>query len=92
MGVPVITLLGRTAAGRAGSSILQNVGLPDLIAKSPENLIQIASTLAADTARLTDLRSTLRAKFQSSPLMNFPKFARDMEAAYHQAWKTWCAR
>jgi len=91
MGVPLITLPGQTAIGRAGVSILQNVGLPDLIAKSPDDFVKSAANLAADTARLTNLRSTLRAKFQSSPLMNFPKFAADMEAAYRQTWKTHCA-
>ena len=34
MGVPVVTLAGRTAVSRAGVSILSNVGLPELIAET----------------------------------------------------------
>ncbi len=90
MGVPVITLLGQTAAGRAGSSILQNVGLPDLIAKTPDEFVKIAANLAADAPRLADLRQFLRARIESSPMMNAKKFARDIEAAYRNVWSVWC--
>lgn len=91
MGVPIVTLTGRTAAGRAGASILQNVGLPELIARTPQQFVEIAADLAADSARLAHLRQTLRPQFESSPMMNATQFARDMEAAYRQMWQTWCA-
>ena len=51
MGVPVITLTGRTAVGRAGASILSNLGLPELIAETPEQYVAIAVELAADRER-----------------------------------------
>ncbi len=73
MGVPVITLLGQTAAGRAGASILQNVGLPDLIAKTPDEFVKIAANLAADSPRLADLRQSLRGRIESSSMMNAKK-------------------
>jgi protein O-GlcNAc transferase len=86
MGVPVITLPGRTAAGRAGQSILANVGLPELIASSEDQFIEIARELANNRARLKELRSTLRDRLRASPLMNFPQFARDFESALRQIW------
>src|SRR5205085_11002513 len=43
MGVPVITLAGQTIAGRAGASQLTNLGLPDLIAHTPDKFIRIAT-------------------------------------------------
>ena len=52
MGVPVITLAGRTAVGRGGVSILSNVGLPELIAETPEQYVDIAVDWAANLARL----------------------------------------
>ena len=39
MGVPVVTLSGETAVGRGGRSILSNIGLPELIAETPEEYL-----------------------------------------------------
>jgi predicted O-linked N-acetylglucosamine transferase (SPINDLY family) len=91
MGVPVVTLTGKTAAGRAGLSILSNLGLSDLVAHSPEQFIQIAGNLALDLPRLARLRWTLRERMRQSPLMNSQRFARNMEAAYREMWQRWCA-
>jgi predicted O-linked N-acetylglucosamine transferase (SPINDLY family) len=90
MGVPVITLAGKSAVGRAGLSILSNVGLRELIARSQDEYVQIAIALARDIPRLTDLRSTLRSQMQASPLMDANPFARNIESAYRQAWRKWC--
>ena len=87
MGVPVVTLAGNTAISRGGVSILNNINHPELIAKSTEQYVQIAVNLAKDRQRLTQLRSTLRDEMQSSPLMNAPQFARDMEVIYRQIWR-----
>jgi predicted O-linked N-acetylglucosamine transferase (SPINDLY family) len=92
MGVPVVSLVGRTAVGRGGSSILSNIGLPELIAQTPQQYVEIAMGLAADLPRLTELRRTLRPRMQASPLMDAPRFARNIEAAYRQMWRNWCAK
>jgi len=89
MGVPVITLVNQTPAGRAGLSQLSNLGLPELIARTPEQYIQIAADLANDPPRLAELRRTLRSRMQASPLMDAPRFARNIEAAYRQMWRNW---
>jgi predicted O-linked N-acetylglucosamine transferase (SPINDLY family) len=91
MGVPVVSLVGRTAVGRGGASILSNVGVPELIARTPEQYVQIATDLAKDLPRLAELRRTLRGRMQASPLMDAPRFARNVEAAYRQMWRNWCA-
>ena len=92
MGVPVVTLPGDTAVSRGGKSILTNVGLPELIANSPDAYVEIATTLAKDLRRLSTLRASLRTSLQNSPLMNAPQFAREIESLYRQAWQTWCSR
>ena len=56
MGVPVVSLAGQTAVGRGGLSILTNVGLPDLAARSEEGFIRLAHELANDLPRLVNLR------------------------------------
>jgi len=90
MGVPVVTLRGRTAVGRAGSSILCNIGLPELIAQTPRQYVQIATALAGDLPRLAELRRTRSVRMGTSPLMDARKFARNTEAAYRRMWRTWC--
>jgi protein O-GlcNAc transferase len=91
MGVPVITLCGQTAVSRGGVSILNNVGLPELIADNTGQYVRIAAGLAADLPRLDRLRSGLREKMRLSTLMNAPRFARNIEAAYRRMWQNWCA-
>jgi predicted O-linked N-acetylglucosamine transferase (SPINDLY family) len=90
MGVPVVTLAGRTAISRGGVSIISNVGLPELIAQTPEQYVEIAAGLSRDLDHLAKLRTRLRAQMQASSLMDAPQFARDIEAAYRYMWREWC--
>jgi protein O-GlcNAc transferase len=92
MGVPVVTLAGQTAVGRSGLSILSNIGLPELVAKTVNQYIEIAKALATDPARLKTLRSELRSRMSASPLMDSAQFAIDIEQAYRMMWKQWCAK
>lgn len=90
MGVPVVSLAGRTAVGRGGLSILSNIGLPDLVARDADQYVRIAVRLAADRPRVAELRATLRERMQKSPLMDARRFARNVEAAYREMWRQWC--
>lgn len=92
MGVPVITLVGSTVVGRAGLSQLTNLRLPELIAHTPDQFIQIACALAQDLPRLAHLRATLRAQMEQSPLMDAPTFTRHLETLYRQIWQQWCEK
>jgi predicted O-linked N-acetylglucosamine transferase (SPINDLY family) len=91
MGVPTITLVTtKTTFGRAGWSQLCNLGLKELAAQSPEEYVALAADLVADLSRLQKLRGTLRQRMQQSPLMDAPRFARQMEQAFRQMWHKWC--
>src|SRR5262249_31125231 len=69
MGVPTLTLVGRTVVGRAGWSQLCNLGLKELAAETPGQFVALAARVAADLPRLQELRATLRQRMQQSPLM-----------------------
>jgi predicted O-linked N-acetylglucosamine transferase (SPINDLY family) len=90
MGVPVVTLVGSTVVGRAGLSQLMNLGLPELVGHTPEQFVEIAVRLANDLPRLAAMRATLRERMVASPLMDSPRFARNLEGIYRQAWQRWC--
>ena len=87
MGVPVVSLLGRTTAGRGGNSILNNIGLGELVARTPEDYVRIAS----NWRRLVELRPTMRKRMQASPLMDQSGHASEVEAAYRRMWEIYCA-
>lgn len=91
MGVPVVSLARELPVSRGGMSVLTTVGLPDLVAKSEDDFVGIASRLAQDLPRLAELRATMRARMQSSPLMDAGRFARGIEAAYRTIWQRWCS-
>ena len=91
MGVPVVSLAGKTAAGRAGLGLLAAVELSELATKSPDDFLQTAKELASNLPRLTELRQTLRPRMEASALMDAPRFARNIEAAYRAMWRRWCA-
>jgi predicted O-linked N-acetylglucosamine transferase (SPINDLY family) len=86
MGAPVVTLAGHTHLSRVGVSLLHNVGLSNLVAQSREEYADIAVSLAADKARLRDLRGSLRDRMLNSPLMDAAGFTRDVELAYQQMY------
>jgi predicted O-linked N-acetylglucosamine transferase (SPINDLY family) len=90
MGVPVITLAGSAYASRAGVSLLTNVGIPELVARTPEEYISIAVNLAADLTKLQSLREHLREMMRRSPLCDANKFTANLESCYHKMWETWC--
>jgi len=91
MGVPVVTLMGQTHISRVGVSLLQNAGLPEPVAQSPEEYLKIASDLAGNPTRLAELRATLRDRLKSSPLLDAKRFTSEIESAFRQMWSIWCA-
>ncbi|HEY8748673.1 MAG TPA: tetratricopeptide repeat protein [Tepidisphaeraceae bacterium] len=92
MGVPVVSLVGQTAVGRAGWCQLTNLGLPELVARTEAEFVEIALSLANDLPRLAELRAGLRSRMERSPLMDVRTFARAIESAYREGWRAWCAK
>jgi predicted O-linked N-acetylglucosamine transferase (SPINDLY family) len=90
MGVPVVTLPGEMPISRAGLSLLSTIALGELAASSADDYVRIAASLAGDLASLAEHRAALRARMQASPLMDAPRFARNVEAAYREMWRAWC--
>lgn len=92
MGVPVVSLVGRRNLGRAGLSILSNVGLADFAAPSVDAYVDLAIKTAEDKPALAALRAGLRTKMQASPLLDAAGFTRKVEAGFRDMWVEWCRR
>ncbi|MFZ6692466.1 tetratricopeptide repeat protein [Undibacterium sp. SXout20W] len=92
MGIPFVTLADRPPVGRIGSSIAGAAGHPEWIAYSEMEYAEKVLSLAYDTNLLQHLRKNMRADLMKSPLMDEALFARDVENAYRQMWRIYCAK
>jgi protein O-GlcNAc transferase len=90
MGLPVVTLAGGTSVGRGGVSILTHLGLPELIARSEEQYIDVAVALASDPSRIAELRQGLRGRMRASPIGNPRQLVREIENNFRSMWQGWC--
>jgi protein O-GlcNAc transferase len=90
MGVPPITLLGEFMVGRWTASILRSLKLDNFVARSPDEFVGIAQTLAKDLDGLAQLRKGLRERVISSPLCNSGQKAKHMQRLYRAVWRRWC--
>jgi protein O-GlcNAc transferase len=90
MGVPVLTVAGQHSASRVGISILNAIGLPDWIAKSEEELPALAMRKLEKPEAIARLRAELPGRMRASPLMDGPRFTKNLEIQYRRAWRRWC--
>lgn len=81
-GLPVLTQVGHTFAGRMAASLLDAVGLPELITHDAHTYEQLAFTLATQPEQLKVLRERLSRNRLSAPLFNTRRFTRHLERAY----------
>jgi predicted O-linked N-acetylglucosamine transferase (SPINDLY family) len=82
MGVPVVTLAGSRHASRTGLTLLTNCGLGELVTQSPEEYLELAVRLAEDFGRLAVLRTGLRERMASGPLLDAARVTLEVERAY----------
>jgi protein O-GlcNAc transferase len=86
-GLPLLTCAGGAFAGRVAGSLLQSVGLPELIKHSlPENEA-LALDLAKDRRLLSGLRARLAANRGTAPLFDTERMRRSLESAYQAMWQ-----
>jgi protein O-GlcNAc transferase len=81
-GLPVLTCIGATFPGRVAASLLQSVGLPDMVTTTPDDYEALALKLAGDGALLSEMRQRLGRNRLTYPLFNTDRFARHIEQAY----------
>lgn len=85
-GVPLLTLQGATFGSRVAASLLQAVGLPELITGSLPDYESLALELGTNRARLRQLRQQLELQRTACPLFDTVGFTSDLESAYLTMW------
>ena len=83
-GLPVLTCAGETFAGRMASSLLQAIGLPELITSTPAQYEDLAVALGLDAQRMAELKQKLAANRLTTALFDTRLHTRNLEAAYIQ--------
>jgi predicted O-linked N-acetylglucosamine transferase (SPINDLY family) len=81
-GLPVLTQVGATFAGRVAGSLLTAVGLPQLVTETPEQFRRAAIDLALDRAKLEAIKDELAAKRLAAPLFDTTSYTRGLERAF----------
>jgi predicted O-linked N-acetylglucosamine transferase (SPINDLY family) len=87
MGVPVVTCVGSTFAGRVAASLLTAIGLQETITSSLADYEELALRLAQDPQFLNRLRARLAANRDRRPLFDTAGFTHHLEAAYKTMWR-----
>ncbi|WP_247874479.1 tetratricopeptide repeat protein [Azospirillum sp. TSH20] len=85
-GLPVLTVLGRSFAGRVAASLLHAVGLPELAVSDWDAYEAMARRLAGQPAELAALKLRLEQARATAPLFDTGRFTRSIEAAYATMW------
>jgi len=86
-GLPLLTLLGNTFTSRVAASLLNAVGLPEFIARSPAEYEELALRLAQQPTLLASLRGRLGDNRLTQPLFDSGLYARHLEKAYTTMWE-----
>jgi protein O-GlcNAc transferase len=86
-GLPVLTCIGNAFPGRVGASLLQAVGLPELVTSTLAEYEELALTLARNPERLAAIKEKLMRNRDTEPLFDTARFTRDLESAYIAMWE-----
>ena len=81
-GLPVLTRIGETFAGRVAASLLNAIGLTELIASTPQAYEALAIELATNAEKLAALKRKLANNRLTTPLFDTGLFTKHIEAAY----------
>jgi predicted O-linked N-acetylglucosamine transferase (SPINDLY family) len=86
-GVPLVTLMSGSFAGRVGASLLSAAGLPELIAQTPAEYEAIALSLARNASALAAVRAKLARNRKTQALFDTARFTRNLETAFTMMWE-----
>jgi predicted O-linked N-acetylglucosamine transferase (SPINDLY family) len=86
-GLPVLTCAGETLASRVAGSLLEAMGLPELITPTLGDYEALALRLARDPELLASIKGKLVSNRATYPLFDTRRFTRHLEAAYTEMWE-----
>lgn len=86
-GLPVLTKLGNGFAARVAGSLLEAVGLPELVTETEEQYETLALVLVTNPERLAQIKAKLAENRLTQPLFDSEQYTRHLEAGYKMAYE-----
>jgi predicted O-linked N-acetylglucosamine transferase (SPINDLY family) len=86
-GLPVLTCMGEGFAGRYAASLLQAIGLPELITNSQAEYEALAIELGTNSVKLKKIKEKLELNRMTEPLFDTGLFAKKIEIAYEKIYE-----
>jgi predicted O-linked N-acetylglucosamine transferase (SPINDLY family) len=86
-GLPTLTMMGKSFASRMAASLLNAIGLPELITNTQEEYEALAIELAMNPNKLTDIKNKLASNRLTTPLFDTPLFTKNLEVAYSKMYE-----
>jgi protein O-GlcNAc transferase len=90
MGVPTITYVGDTFASRHSATHMTAAGLREFCMPDVDSYVTAAVSWSSRRQELAELRRRLRARVESSPLCDAPRFAKNLSDQLMRLWRDWC--
>ncbi|HNX77636.1 MAG TPA: FkbM family methyltransferase [Candidatus Rifleibacterium sp.] len=86
-GLPIITCRGRAFAGRVAASLLELMGLPELVTTSLHDYERLATKIADDPNLLQNFKDRLQKNLTNAKLFDTDTYCRNLEKAYTIMWQ-----
>lgn len=90
MGVPVVCKIGNSHPSRISAAVLTALDMPDCIAKTDDEYVEIAKRIANSPNATRTIRQTMRDRLRKSPAGNPALYTAEVEKAYRAMWHRWC--
>jgi hypothetical protein len=90
-GLPVLTLMGASFASRVAASLLNAIGMPELVTGNQEEYEALAIELALNPKKLTETKLKLANNCLTTSLFDTPLFAKNLETAYIKMYERYQA-
>jgi len=90
-GLPVLTLMGNSFASRVAASLLNAIGLSELITTNPQAYEALAIEFGNNPEKIIVLKQKLVNNRLTSPLFDTPQFTKDLEQVYLQMYQRYQA-
>ena len=86
MGVPILTLSGRTFASRVCASLVRAAGIGEMHCTTEQEYIERAVEFGNDPSKLEPIKAKLIAGRNTCTLFDTPNLVRHLEDLYRQMW------
>ncbi|MBM3349389.1 MAG: tetratricopeptide repeat protein [Betaproteobacteria bacterium] len=90
-GLPVLTLSGQSFVSRMGASLLNNIGIPELITTNQNDYESLAVDLALNPKKLAEIKQKLSQNRLVKPLFNSKLFTKNLESAFLRVYERYQA-